>query len=179
MTETTISNAPMAAAPMKYREDGEVDWGNMWETFCGLAQAGGPPHRPSLLRHPASDNMFSEAYSQAADEIIRGIHEVSGLDAYVAETGWIAVMCESEMMARWLTEAILVENVDARYAGTALFVPVGSAFTLKGEIKSVITVVAKTTHYWQTHLPGEVKTALKWETCWEEVKGRLLNLIGR
>ena len=25
--------APMAAAPMRYTEDGAVDWGNMWDSF--------------------------------------------------------------------------------------------------------------------------------------------------
>jgi hypothetical protein len=174
MTQQTISSAPMAAAPIKYRPDGEVDWGNMWETFCGLAQEGGPPHRAELLTRPQTDDTFSAAYNVAADEIIRGIREVSGLDAYVAEPGWIAVMCPSETMAHWLSGAILEEKVEARSAGTVLLVPVGSSFTLKGEIKSVITVVAKTTHYWQTHLPDEVKVALRSEQWITDMKGKLL-----
>jgi hypothetical protein len=32
MAEVTTA-APMAAAVMKYREDGSVDWGNMWDSF--------------------------------------------------------------------------------------------------------------------------------------------------
>lgn len=35
------SRAPMPSAPMKYMPDGKVDWGNMWDTFCELAQEGG------------------------------------------------------------------------------------------------------------------------------------------
>ena len=40
-----------------------------------------------------------------------------------------------------------------------LLVPVGDYFTVKGEIKNVITTVAKTTHYWREHLPIDVKRA--------------------
>ncbi len=31
--EKTPSDAPMAAAPMRYLPDGSVDWGNMWDSF--------------------------------------------------------------------------------------------------------------------------------------------------
>lgn len=50
MTAEEDKCAPMAPAPMKYLADGSVDWGNMWDTFCVLAQDGGPPHRPTMLR---------------------------------------------------------------------------------------------------------------------------------
>ncbi len=29
----SIEAEPMAAAPMRYRADGSVDWGNMWDDF--------------------------------------------------------------------------------------------------------------------------------------------------
>ena len=38
-----------------------------------------------------------------------------------------------------------------------MHLPVGEHFTVKGEIKNVITAVAKTTHYWIEHVPAEVK----------------------
>jgi hypothetical protein len=34
----------MSSAPLRYRADGSVDWGNMWDSFCELAREGGPPH---------------------------------------------------------------------------------------------------------------------------------------
>ena len=40
-----IVAAPMSAAPFVYRDDGQPDWGTMWQGFCELALYGGPPHR--------------------------------------------------------------------------------------------------------------------------------------
>ena len=152
--------APMAAAPMKYKEDGSVDWGTMWDSFCVLAQEGGPPHRAEILRAPVNPDATSTSYHTAVTEIVRGIGECSGLTAAASTPGWIAVNCPTAEMAIWLCQAIQEENVEARAADTTLFVPVGDTFSLKGEIKSVITAVAKTTHYWQDHLPVEVKQTL-------------------
>ena len=59
-----------------------------------------------------------------------------------------------------LAEAIEQENVQARWNGVLLLVPVGEYYSVKGEIKNVITAVAKTIHYWQEHLPQEVKSSL-------------------
>ena len=36
-----------------------------------------------------------------------------------------------------------------------LFVPGAAGFDLKDQVKSVITVVAKTKHYWQEHIANE------------------------
>lgn len=171
--------APMAAAPIRYRTDGAVDWGNMWDTFCVLAQEGGPPHRGTLLRAPEDPAVASAGYRFAAGEIIRGIREVSGLRAAAAAPGWIAVECPSAGMARWLGEAIEAENVQARHDGALLLVPVGDQFTLGGEIKSVITAVAKTTHYWQDHLSPEVKRALVLEQQFARVRSRLTGWLRR
>lgn len=68
--------------------------------------------------------------------------------------------CPSEAMAGWLAEAIVAEQVEAHAEATRLLVPVGDYYTVKGEIKNVITAVAKTTHYWGEHLPAEVKQTL-------------------
>lgn len=155
--------APMASAPMLYNSDNTVAWDQMWDTFCVLASAGGPPHRGALLRAQVDANPQSAEYQRAAQEIIRGIALVSNLQARMAHTGWIAVECGQAGKARWLSEQIVLENVESYYEGTQLYVPVGADFTLKGEIKNVITVVAKTTHYWTEHLAAEVKTSLAWE----------------
>lgn len=155
--------APMASAPMKYKEDGSVDWGNMWDSFCVLAQEGGPPHRETLLTTPANPHSESAVYEQVVAELVRGILEVSGLVARTHSPGWLAIDCPEAGMAGWLAEAIVTENVAAEAKDALLLLPVGATFQLKGEIKNVITAVAKTTHYWQEHLPPAVKTALAWQ----------------
>lgn len=165
--------APMASAPMKYLPDGSVDWGNMWDTFCVLAKEGGPPHRPTLLRAQDDADIESEGYRFGMAEIIRGVREVSGLEAHSSSPGWIGIRCESDGHARWLSTAIREENVQARADNTLLFVPVGDYFTLKGEIKNVVTAVAKTTHYWQDHIPMEVRRVLITEARIEAMKKRV------
>ena len=47
--------------------------------------------------------------------------------------------------------AIVVENVMVRREREVLYLPAGPRFTLEGEIKNVVTVVAKTFHYWTQH----------------------------
>lgn len=162
-TPTTDKAAPMAAAPLRFTEQGAVDWGNMWDSFCVLAREGGPAHRPLLLQAQEDTDVDSVGYRYAAGEICRAVPLVSGLHAAPAAPGWIAISCSSTEAAQWLCESIIQEGVDARHDGAALLVPCGSDFTLKGEIKSVVTAVAKTTHYYADHLPPEVKLALRWQ----------------
>ena len=57
-------------------------------------------------------------------------------------------------MAIWMLRAIIVENVSVRREGHTLFFPAGPDFRLEGEIKNVVTVVAKTNHYWIEHQQG-------------------------
>jgi sirohydrochlorin cobaltochelatase len=160
-TEATDRRAPMASAPMKYHSDGQVAWGEMWDTFCELALDGGPPHRGTLLAAPEGEDATTPAYQAVASEIARGVAEVSVLRVAPSnEAGWLAFQCPAPGMNRWLAEAIVGENVAARTQGDLLLVPCGAYFTLKGEIKNVITAVAKTTHYWDEHLPNEVKQTL-------------------
>lgn len=160
MTEHKDKAAPMASAPMQYRENGEVAWGEMWENFCALALEGGPPHRGERLKAQPVPDTHSPTYQLAVQEIVRGIQEVSGLSATEVRPGWIGVTCPSGAMAGWLAEAIGAEQVEAHAEANLLLVPVGDYYTVKGEIKNVITAVAKTTHYWGDHLPAEVKQTL-------------------
>ena len=142
----------MAAAPMKYRADGSVDWGNMWDSFCALAQEGGPPHRATILQAPEDADPLSPSYRFAVAELSRGIAWVSGLPSDPAAPGWLTVECPATEMAAWLAGAIEAEHVQARAEGNTLFVPVGEWTDVTAEIKNVITAVAKTTHYWAEHL---------------------------
>ena len=171
--------APMASAPMKYRPDGSVDWGDMWDSFCVLARDGGPPHRGTMLRAQTNADITSASYRFAVEEICRGIGAVSGLRAEPAGPGLIAVECRSAGMARWLAESIEQENVAARVEQTRLLVPVGDYFTLKGEIKNVITAVAKTTHYWGEHVPAEVKQTFELQARLDRLRTRVLGWVGR
>ena len=174
--ETAVANkaAPMPAGPIVYREDGCVDWGNMWDSFCALAVDGGPPHRGKMLQAPDKPDITSVNYHFAVAEIARGIWEVAQLTAVPAEPGWLQMECQSAGQARWLAEAIEEENVQARHKGQLLLVPVGDQFRLKKEIKNVITAVAKTTHYWEEHLAIEVRQALafqdKIEAIWNKIR---------
>jgi len=124
----------------------------MWTTFCELALYGGPPQRGphSALRAPAGQAAGSDG--EMLTEMRRGIWETTGLYAESAEPGWLAVTCESPTMAAWMCAAIILENVAARVDDDRLLLPAGPGFTLKDEVKSVITVVAKTHHYWSAHV---------------------------
>ncbi len=178
-SEQTDKRAPMAAAPIVYNEDNSVAWERMWDSFCVLASAGGPPHRSSKLIPQVDANIHSDDYCKAVEEISRGIRLVSGLKAQPAtEPGWLAVACDSPNQARWLSDQINLENVQARYAGPTLYVPAGEHFTLKGEIKNVITAVAKTTHYWEEHLASQIKSALAWEERFKAAASQLKSWLG-
>ena len=171
--------APMAAAPMKYQPDGSVDWGDMWDSFCMLAREGGPPHRGTMLQAQVDADTASVDYRFAVEEICRGIGAVSGLQAVPAGPGWIAVECRSAGMARWLADSIEAENVAARAWQMRLLLPVGDYFTLKGEIKNVVTAVAKTTHFWGEHVPSEVKQTLELQAQLVRWRARVLGWIGQ
>jgi sirohydrochlorin cobaltochelatase len=150
-----VRSTPMGSAPMRYTQDGQVAWDEMWTDFCDLALAGGPPHRDTVLDPPAPDPALSreEAYRRVVSEIERGIQMVTGLRTVVSQTpGWVGLQCEDEDMARWLLRAIAVENVGVRREGSVLFLPAGPDFRLDKEIKNVVTVVAKTHHYYSEHL---------------------------
>jgi len=149
-----VSSAPMGTAPMRYDGQGQVAWEEMWTDFCDLALAGGPPHRGTLLEPALSEQVRADpaGYERVVVEIERGLRLVTGLPVARAEQpGWIGVQCDDERMALWLLRAIIVENVCVRREGTRLFLPAGPDFQLEKEIKNVITVMAKTCHYWSEH----------------------------
>jgi sirohydrochlorin cobaltochelatase len=152
----------MGSAMLKLGPDGRVAWDEMWTSFCDLALAGGPPHRGTLLEAvPAADALAEpQKYQAVVAEIERGIRMVTGLPVLPSQTpGWVGVRCDSEEMAVWMMRAIIVENVMVRREGDVLYLPAGPQFTLKREIKNVVTVIAKTSHYWTAHLVGRRRPA--------------------
>lgn len=150
-----VSAAPMGSAPMRYTDEGQIAWDEMWTGFCELALAGGPPHRDTLLEpaDPRAIQAAPEAYERVVAEIERGLRMVTGLPMIHKErTGWVGLQCDNEEMAIWLLRAIVVENICVRREGSVLLLPAGPDFRLEKEIKNVITAVAKTHHYWMEHV---------------------------
>ena len=143
----------MSSAPFVWLQDGRPDWGSMWTTFCELALFGGPPQRgpESALRAPAL-GVAGDAAMLA--EMRRGIWETTGLFAESGEPGRLVVSCDSPEMARWMAAAIALENVEARADEDRIVLPAGPGYKIEDEVKSIITVVAKTHHYWQAHIMG-------------------------
>ena len=152
-----ISSAPMGSAPFKYTGDGQVAWDEMWADFCDLALEGGPAHRGDLLEPVSPDAVSVDpaAYRRVVDEIARGLSMITGLQVLPDERpGWVGLVCTSKQMARWMRRAILAENVTVNTDGAVLYLPAGADYRLEYEIKNVVTVVAKTHHYWTAHLMG-------------------------
>jgi len=150
----TVSAAPMGAADLEYDEDGSVAWDEMWTGYCELALAGGPPHRGTLLEpvDPAAIAADPAGYERVLGELERGLSLVTGLPTRRSPApGWIGLVCESDAMALWLLRAIIVENVSVRREDNVLWFPAGPDFAMAKEIKNVVTVVAKTNHYWVEH----------------------------
>jgi len=159
----TLQPKPMRSAGLKYAADGQVAWDEMWGSFCDLALAGGPPHKGALLGPGTEADIDADfdRYDEVAEEICRGIRIVTGLRAYVSPNpGWVRVSCQGDAMAGWLLRAITTENVAARRRGALLDLPASPRFRLEKEIKNVITVTAKTCHYWIGHTARDRQEAI-------------------
>ncbi len=153
-TYEEVEPVSMGSAKLKYAPDGKVAWNDIWSTFCDLAMAGGPPHKGSLLVPGSRDEIEAQPdrYREVVEELCRGIRMVTDLKAAPAPfPGWIRVACPDEVTAGWLARAIVMENVTARCEGASLDVPAGPGYRIEKEIKNVVTVMAKTCHYWLDH----------------------------
>lgn len=154
-TYEAMQPVSMGSASLQYGDDGKVAWGDIWESFCDLAMAGGPPHKGSLLDAalPAEIDAQADQYREVLTEICRGIALATDLAAQPSpHAGWVRIDCDSHGMAKWLQRAIVMENVSCHREGLALDLPAGPAYRLEREIKNVITVIAKTYHYWDGHV---------------------------
>lgn len=155
--DNKVSAAPMKAVELAYDPNGDVAWGEMWEGFCELAIAGGAPHRGTLLEpiHEAAILLNPERQEWVLTEIERGLRQVTDLEVERSPVpGWIGLVCADDEMAIWMLRAIVVENVSVRREESMLWFPAGPEFRLDKEIRNVITVAAKTSHYWQEHIAG-------------------------
>jgi sirohydrochlorin cobaltochelatase len=150
-----VQPVSMGSAGLRFDTNGRVAWNEMWDTFCDLALAGGPPHKGRLLEPapPAVVEAQPDRYDAVVEEIRRGVRMVTGLDVEPAPAlGWARVTCESEAMAGWLLRAITIENVAVQADGADLELPASPDYRVEKEIKNVVTVMAKTCHYWQEHM---------------------------
>jgi hypothetical protein len=152
----SLEPRPMGSAGLKRSDDGRVAWDEIWESFCDLAMAGGPPHKGTLLEPAPVGEVEGDPgrYDDVVSEICRGVEMVSTMPCEPSpDPGWVRAECYSPTMAAWLLRAITMENVAARADGIMLDLPASPRFRLGKEIKNVITVIAKTCHYWLEHMP--------------------------
>ena len=153
----------MGSAGLKYDAEGRVAWDEMWQSYCDLAMAGGPPHKGRLLGpgRPEDISASPGKYLEVIEELGRGITLASELPADDSPNlGWIRLQCHSEVMAGWMLRAITMENVAVRAEGRTLDLPAAPDFRIDKEIKNVVTVAAKTCHYWMGHIPREQKIVI-------------------
>lgn len=159
----SLEPRPMGSAGLKRDEDGRVAWDEIWGSFCDLAMAGGPPHKGALLEPASAAEVEADPgrHDEAVSEICRGVEMVSTMPCEPSpDPGWVRVECYSPTMAAWLLRAITMENVSARATGPMLDLPAAPHFRLEKEIKNVITVVAKTCHYWLEHIARQQQRAI-------------------
>ena len=159
----SVQPTPMGSAALRFDADGRVAWDEIWDSFCDLAMAGGPPHKGRLLEPgaPTEISAAPEQYAAVVQEVCRGVQMVADLEGSTApDAGWIRIRTFNDTMAAWLLRAITMENVAVRATGNALDLPAAPSFRLEKEIKNVITVIAKTCHYWVGHLPREQQRAI-------------------
>jgi hypothetical protein len=159
-----VQPASMSSAALKFAPDGKVAWDEIWGSFCDLAMAGGPPHKGKLLL-PATQSEIEaqpDRYDEVVNEICRGVHLVADLAAESSATpGWVRVECINRATADWLLRAITVENVAVRRNNLDLELPAAPGFRLEKEIKNVITVIAKTAHYWFGHIYRDQRAQIR------------------
>jgi sirohydrochlorin cobaltochelatase len=155
-TYQTMEPAPMKSAGLTFDADGKVAWDEIWGSFCDLAMAGGPPHKGTLLEPGTEAEVAAQRdrYDEVAAEICRGLTLATDLEARPSpDPGWVRLTSLNDGMGGWLLRAIVMENVAVRVQGALVDLPAAPQFRLEKEIKNVVTVAAKTCHYWLGHMP--------------------------
>ena len=156
--ESTLRSAPMTTAGLVFAPDGAVAWDRIWGSFCGLALAGGSPHRGTPLTFADADagaELDVDGRGEAVRrEIARALMMVTGWPADTGEEippGRVELRCPDADAAAWMARAVHAENVATAPCGERILLPAGATFRLDGEIRNVVTAVAKSHHYWLCH----------------------------
>src|SRR5690242_6291024 len=70
-----VQPVSMGSAGLQYGKDGKVAWDEMWDSFCDLAMAGGPPHKGLLLEPGSASDIEAQRdlYRAVIEEIRRGV----------------------------------------------------------------------------------------------------------
>lgn len=152
--------APMAAAPMKYDENGKPIWDQMWDDFCGLAAEGGPSHKETKDRILFDKEQTEVKDQNKLNELVRGLKL---LKAKTVETGRNLVKIDLgyKYKADWYAKVINLENVSAKVEESKLILPYSDKFDIEKEIKSLLTVWGKANHYWNNHRPVSIRIFMR------------------
>ena len=123
--------------------------------------AGGPPHRGNLLEPASAADIAadSENYDRIVEEICRGVSMVSELPAKRSGApGWIELECKASAWPHGWWSDCHGECGWPDMRSKRLFLPAGPQFRSQKEVKNVVTVIAKTCHYWFEHTPEDISS---------------------
>ena len=146
----------MKAAEIIYDKNGNPEWDKMWNSFCNLAAEGGPSHRgePDRIDFPKDNFIYDE---QVKNEIYRGLKLLNANVKELNDKGEVYIDLTFPNKAKWFVNIINLENVVAKQNGKYLILPWSGKYEIDKEIKSLMTVWGKASHYWKEHRPIQFK----------------------
>ena len=146
----------MKAAEIIYDQNGNPEWNKMWNSFCNLAAEGGPSHRDNLHRisFPEKNFVYDETIK---NEIARGLRLLNANVKEINNKGEIYIDLIFPNKAKWFRNIIDLENVAAKQKGKYLILPWSGNYKIDKEVKSLMTVWGKASHYWREHRPLQFK----------------------
>ena len=148
----SLAAAAMSSADFLYKDDAP-DWSAMWTGLASLPSTRPPPRERTHRCVTAAPATKASTTSPKRERHLRN-HGLSG----TLRTRLDRRDMGSRKLRAWRRNNLL-ENVEAKFDEERLIVPAHESFTLKNEVKSVITVLAKTHHYWQAHVAAQSAVA--------------------
>ena len=151
-----VQPVSMGSAGLKYGSDGKVAWNEMWATFCDLAMAGGPPHKGMLLEPGTQVEIDAnsgrlrtgrrrDCARRATGDRPRGPSlrrsRLGARGLSQRRDGWMAAASDRDG-----------ERLGSRATDRRSTFPPAPRYRVEKEIKNVVTVIAKTCHYWTGHM---------------------------
>lgn len=149
----------MKAAEMVYDENGNPQWDKMWSVYCNLAAEGGPSHRADVDKISFPGNKFT--YNDSVkSEILRGLTLLNAKVYKITDIGEIYIDLFFPKKADWFSKIINLENVESKSEDRYLVLPWSGEYKIDKEVKSVVTVWGKASHYWKEHRPMPFKVLI-------------------